>query len=92
MFLCIQYPAVYCEGWKCKMTAYTFYINSMVLGYHDHQSIWDNPLADGDLDGDLLCEWETGHSHDLPAMDIKKTVDGTMQVVGHVPRKISLIC
>ena len=31
------------------MTAYTFYIDS---GYHDYQSIWDNPLADGDL----LCD------------------------------------
>ena len=38
-----------------------FYIDSMVQGYYDYQSIWDNPLADGDL----LCELETGNSHDL---------------------------
>ena len=41
------------------MTAYTFYIDSMVQGYHDYQSIWGNPLADGDLP----CECETGNTH-----------------------------
>ena len=46
--------------WKCEMTAYTFYIESIVWGYHGYQSIWDNPLANGDL----LCEREMGNSHD----------------------------
>ena len=55
-----------------------FYIDSIVQSYHDHQSIWDNPLADGEL----LCEQEMGNSHDLQAMAIKKTNDGTLQVVG----------
>ena len=61
----------------------------MVGGYHNYQSICDNPLAYGDL----LCEWETGNSHDLQAVAIKMMIDGTLQVVGHVsrvPRKISL--
>ena len=59
----------------------------MVRGYHDYRSIWHNPLADGDL----LCEQETGNLHDIQALAIKKTIDGTLQVVGHMPRKISLI-
>ena len=70
------------------MTAYTFYIDSMVQGYHDYQSIWDNPL----VDGDLLCERETGNSHDLWAVAIKKMIDGTLQVAGHVSKKASLTC
>ena len=46
------------------MTAYTFCTDSMIRGYHEYQSIWDNPL----VDGDLLCEQETGNSHDPQAM------------------------
>ena len=59
---------------------------SMVHGYHKYQSIWDNPLEDGDL----LCEWETGNLHDPQAVVIKKVIDGmvgTLQVVGHVATK-----
>ena len=56
------------------MTAYMFYMDLMVWGYHDYQSIWDDPLADGDL----LCEREMGNSHDLQAMAIKKTIDGIL--------------
>ena len=61
------------------MTAYTFYIDSG--GYHDYQSIWGNPLADGDL----LHERETRNSHNLQAVAIKKMIDGTVQVLRHVP-------
>ena len=35
---------------------------------HKYQSIWDNPLADGDLPG----EQETGNSHNAKAVAIKK--------------------
>ena len=66
------------------MTAYTFYIDSVVRGYHDYQSIWDNPLADGNL----FCERETGNSHDLQAVTIKKTIDGTLQIARCVPKNI----
>ena len=38
-----------------------FCIDSIVWDYHDYQSIKDNPLSDGDL----LCERETGNSHDI---------------------------
>ena len=41
------------------MTAYTFYINSIVQGYREYQSIWDNLLADGDL----LCKQEIHMIH-----------------------------
>ena len=74
------------------MTANTFYIDSMLLGYHrgyhNYQSIWDNHLTDGDL---IPCEREIGNSHNLQAMAIKKTTDGTLQVFGRVSRKISSI-
>ena len=39
-------------------------------------------------DGDLLCEQEMKNSHDLQVVAIKKTIDGTLQVIRHVPRKI----
>ena len=43
-------------------------------------------------DGDLLCEWETGNSHDLQAVAIKNTIDGSYPAIfGCMPRKISSI-
>ena len=50
------------------MTAYTFCIDSMIRGYHEYQSIWDNPLADVDL----LCEQETRNLHNPQAMAIER--------------------
>ena len=64
------------------MTPYTFCVDSMVRGYHEYQSMWDNPLADRNLP----CEWELGNSHNPQAMAIKNLTDA-LQVVGHVPRK-----
>ena len=69
------------------MTAYIFYIDSIVRDYHVYQSIRDNPLTDGGL----LYEWEMGNSHDLQVVAIKKTIDRTLQVVGHIWTKISSI-
>ena len=45
-------------------------------------------------DGDLPCEREAENLHDPQAVAIKKVImiDGNLQVVGHVPRKISSIC
>ena len=54
------------------MTACTFCIDLMVWGYCEYQSIWDIPLADGDL----LCERKMGNSHNPQAMALKKVVDG----------------
>ena len=50
------------------MTAYMFCIDSMIRDYHEYLSIWDNPLADGDL----LCEREMGNSYNPQAMAIKR--------------------
>ena len=36
------------ENLKWQLTHF-IYVDSMVWGYHDYQSIWDNPLADEDL-------------------------------------------
>ena len=54
------------------MTAYTFCIDSLVRGYCEYQSIWDIPLADGDLP----CEQKMGNSHDLQPMVLKKVING----------------
>ena len=68
----------------CEMTACTFCIDLMIWCYCEYQSIWDIPLADGDLP----CEWKTGNSHNPQAMALKKVIDGTQQqVVEHVPKK-----
>ena len=54
---------------ECEMTAYTFSIDSVIRGYCEYHSIWDNPLADGDL----LCVRENWrNSHDPQAMAIKR--------------------
>ena len=45
----------------------------MVQGYCKYQSIWDIPLADGNLP----CEQKTGNSNDPQAMALKKVIDGT---------------
>ena len=72
------------------MTVYTFCIYSVVRGYHEYKSVWDNPLEDENLP----CERETGNSHDPQAVAVKKMIDGTidndgtLQVVGHAPRKL----
>ena len=55
------------------MTACTFCIDSMVRGYYEYQSRWDNLLADVDLP----CEGEAGDSHNPQAIAIKKVIDGT---------------
>ena len=48
------------------MIAYMFCIDAMIQGYLEYQSIWDNPLADGDL----LCEQEMGNSCNRQAMTV----------------------
>ena len=50
------------------MTVYTFCTDSMIRDYHEYLSIWDNPL----VDGDLLCDRETGNSYNPQAMAIKR--------------------
>ena len=40
----------------------------------------------------LICERENGNSHDMHAVSIKKSINGEIKIVGHIPRKISAIC
>ena len=39
-----------------------------------------------------LFWWEAGNLHDPQAVAIMKLIDGSMQVVGHLPRTISSVC
>ena len=56
----------------------------MIRGYREYQSIWDNPL----VDGDLLGEQEMGNSQDPQAMAIKRrSMVPQLQVIGDVPKK-----
>ena len=72
---------------------YTFSIESLIGGYHDYGSIWNNPI----VSEELICERELGKSHD-PYVAVKKAfcgemkIGGEMKVVGYVPRNISAIC
>ena len=67
---------------------YTTCIDSVVRGYNKYKSVWDNPLGDENLP----CKGEMGSLHDPQTVAVKKMIDGALQVVGHVPRKISSIC
>ena len=55
------------------MTACTVWIDSMVQGYCEYQSIWDDPL----VDGDSPCKRKMGNSNDPQSMALKKVIDGT---------------
>ena len=51
----------------------------MIRGCCECQSIWDNPL----VDGDLLGERETGNSHDPQA--ISQAMHGYQEVIDGTP-------
>ena len=53
---------------------YTFTVGSMVWGYHEYKSIWENPSADNEL----ICEHEVGNPHDTYAVAIKKSIVGVL--------------
>ena len=65
-----------------------FSVESMIRGYHEYQSIWENPS----IGESLICEREIGNCYDTHAVAIKKTIEGDIKTAGHVPRKISAIC
>ena len=44
------------------------------------------------IEEQLSCEREIGNAHDTHAVAIRKIIDGELKSVGHVPRRISLIC
>ena len=60
-----------------------FTVDAMIRGYHVYKEVWDSEV--GEM---LSCEAERNNIHDRNAIAIKKSND----VVGHLPKKISLIC
>ena len=58
-------------------------INSVVRGHHIYKDIWTPVIGE-----ELTCRREVGNIHDLHAV---ATIRGS-DVVGHVPRTISLPC
>ena len=64
------------------MTTY-FTVEAMVRGYHIYKEIWESSVGE-----QLICEIEETNRHDSHAVAVVKS----RTVVGHVPRKISLIC
>ena len=66
----------------------SFSVESMIRGYHEYKSIWENPSSDDEL----ICEREIGNAHDTYAVSIKKDTSGETTTVGHISRMISSIC
>ena len=64
-----------------------FTVEAVIRGYHVYKSIWLNPI----MEEELSCEREIGNAQDTHAMAIRKTIDGEVTTVGHVPRHISSI-
>ena len=59
----------------------------MIRGYHEYNVVWDNPV----IGENLLCKREVGNPHDMHAVAVKKVIDGSLTVMGHVPQRISSI-
>ena len=53
-----------------------------------NKSLWTDPVDEEEL----ICEREVGNPCDPQAVAMKKEIRHVLQVVGHVPRRISLIC
>ena len=79
-------PSDFCD--LAKMATVGFSVDCMICGYHEYKSIWENPS----IGETLICEREIGNCYDTHAVAIKKTIEGDIKTVGHVPRKISAIC
>ena len=67
---------------------YSFSLDSMIRGYHQYKTIWENPSRRDEL----LCECEIGNAHDTHAVAIKKYIGGVQTTVGHIAKKISSLC
>ena len=68
--------------------SYVFSIDSMIRGYHEYKTVWDDPVDGKELE----CKCEIGNSHDTHAVAVRKVIDGEEKTVGHVPRRLSAIC
>ena len=65
-----------------------FTVEAVIRGYHIYKSIWLNQI----MEEELSCEREIGNAQDTHTVAIRKTIDGEVTTVGHVPRHISSIC
>ena len=66
----------------------SFVIDAAIRGYHVYKEIWPNTIDEEQL----ICEREVGNSHAPLAVAIKKLIDGSNTIVGHMPRRISPLC
>ena len=67
--------------------AESFVVESMIRGYHEYKSIWENPVVGEQLN----CIREVGNSHDPMAVAVIKEIEGETKTVGHIPRRISAL-
>ena len=70
---------------ELRRMAESFVVESMICGYHEYKSIWDNPVNEEELR-------EMGNSHDPMAVAVMKEIDSETKTVGHIPRIISALC
>ena len=70
-----------------KKMAFTFVVESMVRGYHEYKTVWENPV----LGEELRCVREIGNPHDPTAVAIQKEIGGEIVTVGHIPKRISAL-
>ena len=52
------------------MTTEGFFVESMICGYSEYKSIWENPS----IGESLICEREVGNCYDTHAVAIKKHI------------------
>ena len=70
------------------MASSRFTVESVIRGYHVFKSIWLNPV----MEEELSCEREIGNTQDTHAVAMRKTIDGEVKTVIHIPCLISSIC
>ena len=68
--------------------ACVFSIDSMIRGYLEYKTVWDDPI-DGE---ELECKPEIRNSYDMHTIVVRKSIDREEKIVGHVPRKLLTIC
>lgn len=63
-------------------------MSSCVRGYHVYQEVWTPVIGE-----ELVCRREMGNVQDRYAVGIyEQNLNGPETLVGHLPRKISLLC
>ena len=67
---------------------YSFSMDSMIRGYHQYKTIWENSLHSDEL----LCEREIGNDNDTHAVAIKKDIGEVQTIMGHIAKKVYSLC